>query len=38
VGAINGFIADGLFNGQPKAFTNLLIRMAKDADAALREV
>jgi hypothetical protein len=38
VGAINGFIADGLFIGQPKAFTDLLLRMAKEADAAKREV
>ena len=37
VGAINGFIADGLLIGQPKAFTDLLIRMAKEADAAQRE-
>ena len=38
LGAINGFIADGLFIGQPDAFTDLLIRMAKEADAAKREV
>jgi hypothetical protein len=38
LGAINGFIADGLFIGQPAAFTDLLIRMAKEADAAKREV
>jgi hypothetical protein len=38
VGAINGFIDDGLFNGQPKAFTDLLLRMAREADAAQREV
>ena len=38
VGAINGFIADGLFIGQPKAFTDLLLRMARDADAAQREI
>jgi hypothetical protein len=37
LGAINGFIADGLFIGQPKAFTDLSIRMAKEADAAQRE-
>ncbi len=37
VGAINGFIADGLFVGQPKAFTDLLIAMAKKADAAKPE-
>ena len=38
MGAINGFIADGPFNGQPKALTDLLIRMAKEADVAQREV
>jgi hypothetical protein len=38
VGAIDGFIADGLFIGQPKAFTDLLLRMARDADAAQREI
>ena len=37
VGAINGFIEDGLFIGQPKAFTDLLLRMAREADAATRE-
>jgi hypothetical protein len=37
VGAINGLIADGLFMGQPKAFTDLLISMAKAADAATPE-
>jgi hypothetical protein len=37
LGAINGFIADGLFSGQPKAFTDRLIRMANRADAAERE-
>jgi hypothetical protein len=37
VGAINGFIADGLFTGQPQAFNNLLINMAKAADAATPE-
>jgi hypothetical protein len=36
--AINGFIEDGLFIGQPKAFTDLLLRMAREADAAQREV
>jgi hypothetical protein len=35
-GAINGFIADGLFIGQPKAFTNLLLELAQAADAAIR--
>jgi hypothetical protein len=38
VGAINGLIADGLFIGQPNAFTNLLLRMAREADAAQREI
>jgi hypothetical protein len=37
-GAINGFIADGLFIGQPKAFTDLLLDLAADADAAQREL
>ena len=37
LGAINGFITDGLFIGQPKAFTDRLIRMANRADAAERE-
>jgi hypothetical protein len=36
LGAINGFIADGLFIGQPKAFTNLLLELAQAADAAIR--
>lgn len=35
-GAINGFIADGLFIGQPKAFTDLLLGLAADADGAQR--
>lgn len=38
VGAINGLIADGLFIGQPNAFTNLLLRMAREADEAQREI
>jgi hypothetical protein len=38
VGAVNALIADGLFIGQPKAFTDLLTRMAREADAARREV
>jgi len=37
-GAINGFIADGLFIGQPKAFTELLLDLASEADAAKREL
>jgi hypothetical protein len=36
VGAIRGFISDGLFLGQPDEFTNLLLRMADDADQAQR--
>src|SRR5712672_862606 len=36
-GAINSFIEDGLFIGQPKAFTDLLLEMAAAADAAERE-
>jgi hypothetical protein len=34
VDAINGLIADGLFIGQSTAFTNLLLSLAKQADAA----
>jgi len=37
-GAINGFIADGLFIGQPKALTDMLLELAADADAAKREL
>jgi hypothetical protein len=37
VGAINGFIADGLFIGQSKAFTDLLLALANEADAATRQ-
>ena len=33
-GAINGFIADGLFIGQPKEFTQLLLHQAEQADEA----
>src|SRR5271155_3134964 len=36
VGAITSFIADGLFIGQPTAFTQLLMQMAQEADAAIR--
>ena len=36
VGAINSFITDGLFVGQPKAFTDMLLTMAAEADAARR--
>jgi len=38
LGAINGFIADGLFLGQPKKFLNLLLEMAEAADSAQRIV
>jgi hypothetical protein len=34
VGAINGFIADGLFIGQPNEFLQLLLHLAHDADEA----
>ena len=37
VGAINGFTADGLFIGQSKAFTDLLLDLANEADAATRQ-
>ncbi len=37
VGAVNALTSDGLFIGQPKAFTDLLTRMAREADAARRE-
>jgi len=37
-GAINGFIADGLFNGQPKEFNQLLLHLAEEADEAKREL
>ena len=36
VGVINSFIADGLFIGQPATFTQLLMEMAQEADAAIR--
>jgi hypothetical protein len=35
-GAINGFIADGLFIGQPQSFIELLLTLAAEADAAER--
>jgi Ferritin-like domain len=38
VGAINGFIADGLFIGQPKEFRQLLLHLARQADEAKREL
>ena len=37
LGAIQGFIDDGLFIGQPKKFTNLLLSLAMEADAATRK-
>lgn len=37
-GAINGFIADGLFIGQPKEFKQLLLHLAEEADEAKREL
>jgi Ferritin-like domain len=37
VGAINGFIADQLFAGQSPEFTELLLDLAHDADAARRQ-
>jgi hypothetical protein len=37
-GAINSFIADGLFTGQPQEFLQLLIALARAADAAEREI
>ena len=36
-GAINGFIADGLFIGQPKELQQFLLQLAEDADEARRE-
>jgi hypothetical protein len=37
LGAINGFIADGLFIGQSKEFIQLLLELAHEADEAQRE-
>jgi len=37
-GAINGFIADGLFIGQQKEFIQLLLHLAQEADEAKREL
>jgi Ferritin-like domain len=37
-GAINGFIADGLFIGQPNEFNQLLLHLAEEADEAKREL
>jgi hypothetical protein len=36
VGAIEGFITDGLFIGQTPAFTELLLKLARAADSARR--
>jgi hypothetical protein len=36
VGAINGFISDGLFLGRPAEFSELLLNLAQAADAAKR--
>lgn len=36
--AIQGFIDDGLFIGQPPEFTNLLLGLAEEADEARREL
>ncbi len=38
VGAINGFIADGLFIGQSPEFSEILLNLAHAADAARREL
>jgi hypothetical protein len=38
LGAINGFIADGLFIGQSKEFIQLLLELAFEADQAKREL
>jgi Ferritin-like domain len=37
VGAINGFIADGLFTGQSTDFTPFVLDLARKADAATRQ-
>ena len=37
VAAVQGFVDDGLFIGQPKHFTDLLFELANDADQATRE-
>ncbi len=36
-GAITSFIDNGLFIGEPAAFTNLLLELADEADARVRE-
>jgi Ferritin-like domain len=37
-GVINSFIQDGLFRGQSPQFTNFIISLAREADAAQREL
>ena len=37
VAAVQSFVDDGLFIGQPKQFTNLLFDLANDADQATRQ-
>jgi len=37
VAAVQGFVDDGLFIGQPKHFTDLLFELANEADQATRE-
>jgi len=37
-GAINSFIADGLFRGQSETFLDLVNSLARAADAAQREI
>ena len=37
VAAVQGFVDDGLFIGQPKHFTNLLFDLANEADQASRQ-
>ncbi len=36
VGVMRSFIEDGLFTGQPREFTNLLLELAVEADSATR--
>ena len=38
VAAVQGFVDDGLFIGQPKQFTNLLFDLANEADQATRQI
>jgi hypothetical protein len=37
LGAIRGFMADGLFIGQPQEFTQMILELAHEADEAKRE-